>query len=37
MKPTWFVYLTILPLTHEDAEEDPNGTMLHKVVLPVGK
>lgn len=32
MKPTWFVYLTILPLFHEDAEEDPNDTKLHKVV-----
>lgn len=32
MIPTWFVYLTILPSTREDAAEDPNGTKLHKVV-----
>ncbi|BAT93483.1 hypothetical protein VIGAN_07245100 [Vigna angularis var. angularis] len=31
MRPTRFVYLTILPLSHEDEEEDPNGTTLHKV------
>lgn len=27
---TLFPYLTTHPLTHEDAKEDPNGTMLHK-------
>lgn len=27
---TLFPYLTTHPLTHEDATEDPNGTMLHK-------
>jgi len=31
MIPTLFFYSTILPLTHQDAVEDPNGTKLHKV------
>lgn len=37
MIPTWFVCLTILPSTHEDAVEDPSGTKLHMVVCLLEK